>query len=279
MFLNQLSTPLKKALFLELSALVMMAAGDDGNPEKLSNRSDNLVLNKFLAGINTAEEAMLNEYQSELFKDGDECANAGREFLENSLYTKGHASFNTELDSYHMFAMEDTLRRMHLGEEEWMNDKEANLPEGRFLALWFILVKSIYSALSKYSDNAAVKQEVMQNLVMGGEDILSLTPEKIQASMASLPKIKQEILAETAGRVIDSKLALGLGLSEKEKKIFICELIGAAYSSGAFEEEEKQLIESICKALGAESEYIEEFDGAMAKLFKANKELADLINE
>lgn len=160
-----------------------------------------------------------------------------------------------------------------------MNREEASLPEDHFLALWFILEKSIHSALSKYSDNAAVKQEVMQNLVMGGEDILSLTPEKIQASMAFLPKIKQEILAETAGRVIDSKLALGLGLSEKEKKIFICELIGAAYSSGAFEEEEKQLIETICKALGAESEYIEEFDDAMAKLFKANKELADLINE
>ena len=37
MFLNDLSTPLQKALFLELATLMMMAAGDSNTSSKVKN--------------------------------------------------------------------------------------------------------------------------------------------------------------------------------------------------------------------------------------------------
>ena len=133
----------------------------------------------------------------------------------------------------------------------------------------------IDEVLAQYGNNPGVKQEVIQCLLANGEDILNLNPQKIQGCMASLPKIKQEILQRSVQAVLEPKQTMGITLSEREKKIILCELIGAAYSSGA----EKQLLESICQTLDIDSEYIEEFDDVVAKLFKANQELAELINE
>lgn len=67
MFLNQLSTPLQKALFLELAILVMMASHDDDASEQMAKYSSDAVLSKFLASISTKEAEMLEEYQKEVF--------------------------------------------------------------------------------------------------------------------------------------------------------------------------------------------------------------------
>lgn len=67
MFLNQLSTPLQKALFLELAMLVMMASHDDDASEQIAEYNSDAVLSKFLASISTKEEKMLKEYQKEAF--------------------------------------------------------------------------------------------------------------------------------------------------------------------------------------------------------------------
>lgn len=149
----------------------------------------------------------------------------------------------------------------------------------RFPTLRVVLKTVIDEVLAQYGNNPGVKQEVIQYLLTNGEDILNLNPQKIQGCMASLPKIKQEILQRSVQAVLEPKQTMGITLSEREKKIILCELIGAAYSSGAFEAEEKQLLESICQTLDIDSEYIEEFDDVVAKLFKANQELAELINE
>ncbi|WP_416192416.1 hypothetical protein [Neisseria sp. CCUG12390] len=269
MFLNQLSTSLKKACFLELAMLVMMASDENNASEKMVARNSDVILNKFLSSINIAEEAMLTEYQNELFANKGRSDGVGK-FLEESL-SPNCISFDEKLAA---------------GRADWrgilfssVDFVKHEFHKGHFPAFWYSLKQSINEVLNKYSDNTLVKQDVMQYLVEGGEDILTLTPEKIQASMASLPKIKQEILNTTVYAIVEPKKALGLKLSEREKKIFICELVGAGYSSGNFEAEEEQLIETVCTVLSIDHEYIEEFADVMQKLFKANKELADLVNE
>ena len=258
MFLNQLSTPLQKALFLELALLVMMASHDDDASEQMAEYNSDAVLSKFLASISTKEAEMLEEYQKECFSED------GCNFVQES-FESTYLSFGTDM----LYA--------HYGN---FSGKKYKYTKGEsFPPLWLVLKKSINQILKQYSDDATIKQEVIQYLLANSEDILNLNPQKIQSCMASLPKIKQEILQRSVQAALKPKQEMGLTLSEREKKIILCELIGAAYSSGAFEAEEKQLLESICQTLDIDSEYIEEFDDVMAKLFKVNQELAELINE
>lgn len=257
MFLNQLSIPLQKALFLELAMLVMMASHDDDASEQMAEYNSDAVLSKFLASISTKEAEMLEEYQKELFTG----CNYNDNFIELSFadYIKG---FDDDLDV-----------------QTWISG-DVVYSSGENFPIFKVALRTVIDmVLAQYGNNPEVKQEVIQYLLANGEDILNLNPQKIQSCMASLPKIKQEILQHTVRAAFKPKQEMGLTLSEREKKIILCELIGAAYSSGAFEAEEKQLLESICQTLDIDSEYIEEFDDVMFKLFKVNQELAELINE
>lgn len=317
MFLNQLPTRLHKALFLELAMLVMMASQDDDASEQISEFTSDEVLKKFLASISSKEAEMLQEYQNELFKSSKNDADFNSDFIELSLNQQYRAfdsslntssSYNPEPDE--SYAGDDSERNEAIisstvfkptfsfsrpsvfslfGDDSEIKDAGVSQlldhfnisrdSEKKFPTFWWVLDNAIDDILGKYANDADIKQEVMQYLISKGEDILTLTPTKIRASMASLPQIKQEILQKAVQTVFARKVAIGLTLSEREKKIILCELIGAAYSSGAFETEEKQLINTICQVCSFDSEYIEEFDTVMSTLFKVNKELAELINE
>lgn len=286
MFLNQLPTRLHKALFLELAMLVMMASQDDDASEQISEFTSDEVLKKFLASISSKEAGMLQEYQNELFKSSKNDADFNSDFIELSL-NQHYRAFDSSLNTSYYYDPEPD--ELHAGDDSERKDvslgqllDHLNISrdsEKKFPTFWWVLDNAIDDILGKYANDADIKQEVMQYLISNGEDILTLTPTKIRASMASLPQIKQEILQKAVQTVFARKVAIGLTLSEREKKIILCELIGAAYSSGAFETEEKQLINTICQVCSFDSEYIEEFDTVMSTLFKVNKELAELINE
>ena len=286
MFLNQLPTRLHKALFLELAMLVMMASHDDDASEQISEFTSDEVLKKFLASISSKEAEMLQEYQNELFKSSKNDADFNSNFIELSL-NQHYRAFDSSLNTSYYYDPEPD--ELHAGDDSERKDvslgqllDHLNISrdsEKKFPTFWWVLDNAIEDILGKYANDADIKQEVMQYLISKGEDILTLTPTKIRASMASLPQIKQEILQKAVQTVFARKVAIGLTLSEREKKIILCELIGAAYSSGAFETEEKQLINTICQVCSFDSEYIEEFDTVMSTLFKVNKELAELINE
>ena len=286
MFLNQLPTRLHKALFLELAMLVMMASHDDDASEQISEFTSDEVLKKFLASISSKEAEMLQEYQNELFKSSKNDADFNSNFIELSL-NQHYRAFESSLNTSYYYDPEPD--ELHAGDDSERKDvslgqllDHLNISrdsEKKFPTFWWVLDNAIDDILGKYANDADIKQEVMQYLISKGEDILTLTPTKIRASMASLPQIKQEILQKAVQTVFARKVAIGLTLSEREKKIILCELIGAAYSSGAFETEEKQLINTICQVCSFDSEYIEEFDTVMSTLFKVNKELAELINE
>ncbi|QEY24611.1 hypothetical protein D0T90_09150 [Neisseria animalis] len=119
----------------------------------------------------------------------------------------------------------------------------------------------------------------MMKLVGEGFDILKITPDVIRYMMVSLPTISEGILLKTAEDVISYKGKEADDLTERDKKIIVFELIGAGFSSGAFEDSERKLLEHICQLLKVDSEYIEEFTEVMGRLAAVNKEVADLINE
>lgn len=275
MFLNQLPTQLHKALFLELAILVMMASHEDDTSEQISKFTSDEVLEKFLASISSKEAEMLQEYQNELFgseHEHEELFNFVKYSL-SQLFEAFDSNLNPSL-IYDPYPPEILI----FSYDDDDNDLEKKYAE-QFPAFWRVLEESINDILEKNADNTDTKQEVMQYLICKGENILTLTPEKIRASMASLPQIKQEILKKSVKTIFEHKKEMGLTLSVREQKIILCELIGAAYSSGAFETEEKQLINTICQVCSFDSEYIEEFDIIMSTLFKINKDLAELINE
>lgn len=65
----------------------------------------------------------------------------------------------------------------------------------------------------------------------------------------------------------------------KERKIIVFGSIGAGYSSGKFENNEKRLITHIFNLPQIKVEYIAKFSKTVGKILSINKEAIDLINE
>ena len=285
MFLNDLSTPLQKALFLELATLMMMAAGDSNTSSKvknsdLSNASPSL--QALLQYINESEKSMLLEYQNEMFRSSSSLSSSS--LYENLVSSYIDGSYDAPYDAprflKYIFGNAINSFKADLDTSHIEFNCEADLNTSKtFPAFGKILEQAIKEILEKYAADAAIKQEVMQQLLADGEDIMSLTPPKIQAAMIRLPLIRQEILVRSVYWLITPKQTIGLDLSVREKKIVLFELIGAGFSSGAFEQAEKDLLKVICTALHVDEEYIDEFTDVMGKIFTANKEAAELINE
>lgn len=143
------------------------------------------------------------------------------------------------------------------------------------------LLDALRSARAKIINNSAsdsnIKKEVMNKLAEDYYfDITELTPEKMAAMMCALPQIKQQILHDAATQVIAQYYGK---ISPRECKVIGFELLGAAYSSGKIEDEEKALLQHIFNRLDIDPEYLPEFEAVMGKIFVAYKEAIELIAE
>lgn len=249
MFLNQLSQPIQKVLFMEWALLMMMSSDENEVPQNPNDETTPFSLNHALLGnISEAEKAMLFEYKQSLFAN-NENDNFGLGFFIKKI--QGNDSLLLELLGEHADAFQTALNN------------------------------TIQKVAEHYGSNPAVKQKVMEYLVANGEDIFTLTPDKIQAAMfRCLPQITQLIIQQTAKQVFQEKQEQGeLFLSINDKKIILCELVGAGFSSGSLDDAEKKLLQAICQILELDLAYLNEFIALMGAVFRVQKSLSDLINE
>lgn len=248
MFLNQLSQPIQKVLFMEWALLMMMSSDENEAPKKTSDETITFSLNQaFLDSISQAEKEMLYAYKQSLYAND-----------ENDDFTFG---FFNKMRGGDLLLV-DLLGEHADGFQTALNDTMQKIAEN-------------------YGSNPAVKQKVMEYLVANGEDIFTLTPNKIQAAMfRCLPQITQLIIHQTAKRVFQEKQEQGeLFLSINDKKIILCELVGAGFSSGSLDDVEKKLLQAICQILELDLAYLNEFIALMGAVFRVQKSLSDLINE
>lgn len=254
MFLKDLKEESQKNLFLELTALIMMAEGDKETTSKqikkvkLDNKSY-----AFFQNIDENEVKVLLEYAVEL----------GESDLDVLFASKHQDSSNNLL-----FSGGSMLDRIAMNQS--LNKK---------YELTSILEKQANLAFTEYSQLEDFKKEVMLSLISSGVDVLKISPKMIEGAMLTTPTLKQDILRRTAKELISIKKDSLGKFESKEKKIILFELIGAGYSSGHFGDEERSLLLYICELLHIESEYIEEFLEVSERLFAINKDLAILINE
>lgn len=252
MFLKELQEESQKTLFLELTALIMMA---EGNKETTSKQIKKVKLDNksqaFFQNIDENEVKVLSEYAIEL----------GEIDLEG-LFSKDYTSSNGS------FKNASTVAFAHL-----------NVAVNTRYKLRSTLEEQANLAFDEYSQLEDFKKETMLTLISSGVDVLKINPKMVEEAMLTTSILKQEILRRTAKELISIKKdALGK-FESKEKKITLFELIGAGYSSGHFGDEEKSLLLYICELLHIESEYIEEFLEISERLFAINKDLTILINE
>ena len=146
------------------------------------------------------------------------------------------------------------------------------------------LLDALRSARARVINNSAsdsnIKKEVMNKLAEDYYfDITELTPEKMAAAMCALPQVKQQILHDAASQVISQYYGYYGKISSRACKVIAFELLGAAYSSGKIEDEEKALLQYIFNQLNIDPEYLPEFEAVMGKIFVAYKEAIELIAE
>lgn len=244
MFLNQLSKPAYKELFLELTILIMMAEGDESTTAKKildDVEEKDLLLQIFWLAISEPEMEMISQY-------AEEAAVEDFRSINKLIY---FSDFNID--------------------ERGINKTFENIS--------YVLKQSIKFILDKYSDNKYIKTEILQILINNNYDVLDITPEITKKVILSLPQIRQEVLDNAVQILIKEKYNDIENIRMKEKKIILFELIGAGFSSGYFVEEERKVIENICQIMDIDLEYIEDFSEIIERMLTVNREANELINE
>lgn len=271
MFLNQLTEPLHKALFRELAMLVMMAEGSRENSVFTAEEIEEMsILGLFMQNISEEETKVMYEYSKEL---------ALEEFdPELRAYDKDldiKHGYEADVDDDTLRLDDETIEKI---EEALSDDEDIHSAYGHFYSYLVILIYALNKILALRAQEESIREAAIKKLIVSGEDILNPSPLSMQKMILSLPGIQQEVLELTAKYLIDTKRHY-LNLSAREIKIILFELIGAGFSSGRLENEERQLIDKICGYLNADAEYIDEFIDVMGRIFVAHKEAAELINE
>lgn len=119
---------------------------------------------------------------------------------------------------------------------------------------------SLIEILQKYSFNA------MSETTASDRN----SPYKLQSDIGLY------ILKNVSSDIIQQK---NIELSRKESKMILTELISIGFNRGSFDDEEKALVRFIGRELGLDDESFDEIAEIIEKIFFANRELTELINE
>lgn len=274
MFLNQLVEDSKKELFLSLATLVMMASDssnrnveEDAKDDtlkvfskiKTSLSSQDVLLKRLFDNIQATEAQMLKEYMQELnhkYWVSDGCAiGCTTKNLENNVSNLTGDSVNIHTAA---IGLPSALMLGTLGLLQGKKVREEGLfAEGDKVYLLNLL--KVYSTQVMTETFTFEEKESDKNL-----------PYLLRSGM------RLYVLKNVASVIIKGNTE---AFSTKERKIILTELIGAGFSSGHFEEEEKELVQFIGSELGLDEEYFDEITEAMEKVFIANRELTELVYE
>ncbi len=276
MFLHEFEHKAAKAIFLEYGCLLAMAdKGFIPTAEEISDSLDSFV-QPYADCITDYELKKLKEYAKEL----DFALCMKNEYFSSSDYTN-HAYFLQnilEKDSEKYDFHDECVSHVY-GGHYGFDGLEECLESGYFPALGRILKLAVQEVLKKYGDDKETKQRVIHELISSGVDLMDINPEKIHGVMISFEDIKSKILRDSVEILSSTKTAYLDEMTNKDKKSVLFELISFCFNSGKISNNQMDLIKQICICLRVDSAYIEEFMEVIQRLFAANKEAKELINE
>lgn len=270
----------QKKLFLQLATLVMMSEGD-------ALTTSTLIHEKLIdVHVDNDEDDLDDE-------DDLEDEDAKKETDKSLIFWQ---SLNElELSALASYAIE--CRYINKSSQVLNSDPsvkedifkqligEISFSEGGFMSIFGrrksmdlieVLSKEIDIVIDKNKDDPNLKKQALDNFMANDGDLVNLNGDAMKGELLKLPKIKAEVLENTAKTTIESSKA---ELDDKVKKIILFELIGAGFSDGYFDDSEKQLFQKICQYLDIDEEYVDEFLELATSFFTLTNDITDLINE
>ncbi|NOL49259.1 hypothetical protein [Pelistega europaea] len=242
MFLNQLEQDNQKELFLSLATLVMMASGS--STENIEEDADDDSLKEFnrIKASLSSQDVLLKH----LFGNIQAAeAQMVKEYMQELNYK--YWVYNRCAIGCTAYDLDSILANSF--DDDFDDDDQVDL----------VNLLKVYST-----------QVMTENVTFEEKESDKNLPYLLRSGM------RLYVLKHAASAIIKGNTE---DFSTKERKIILTELIGAGFSSGHFEEEEKELVQFIGTELDLDDEYFDEITEAMEKVFIANRELTELINE
>lgn len=242
MFLKDLKQPSLKAIFLELSALLMMTEGNKENTSfKIKNLNIDEQIRSFWQNIEDIDLDLL---------------------LKNSR--------NMNVDCYTGFNDSNNI---------YDNILEKIFSKYGDFYLVNILINQTESVLEECKNLEHFQREIIQEISSRDGDSCIISHKKIKKLMLENKNVRQDILIRTIDGIFANREINYNTLGTKEKKAFLYELIQSGYINGQLSDNKKILLLRVCDLINIDSEYIEEFLDITESLFVTNKNLTNLINE
>lgn len=242
MFLKDLKQPSLKALFLELSALIMMAEGNKENTSyKIKSLNIDEKVRSFWKNIGDIELDLLLKKSRDI--NLDSCT-----------------AFNNSNDMYN-------------------NIIEKLFSKYGYFYLVNILINQTESVLEECNNLEHFKREIIQEISLKEGNSCIISHKKIKNLMLENKNVRQDIIIRTIDGIFANREINYNLLNSKQKKSFLYELIQSGYINGQLSDNKKILLLRVCDLINIDSDYIEEFIDITESLFVTNTNLTNLINE
>lgn len=274
MFLTDLDAP-KKELFLELLILLLMyeRVEDIEYDDVLESNNKEPLLLPFTAAINTDALTIVKKVANRIGKNG-----LVENFYEdlNATPSSQYGALFGNLTSSIFGGLAGSEQKKE-SSQNWTQSYDYSL----FRDLRRTLVDITQAKIDEYSQNTHVRQAVINEITQSGIDFFSINPKVIQIFTANLDQIRQEILLQTAETVVEKKKIEGIELSNKEKKIYLYNLLYFCIDGNKDLDGEhaSSLLKAITLSLGLDLAYIDEFKSLVKQYVQIEQELVILIKE
>lgn len=273
MFLTDLDNP-KKEFFLELLILLLVSerVRDIEYDDALESSSKEPLLLPFSSSIDAEALEIVTRAANTIDKQDT------LEKFYDTLNTRPSSNYNSILGGFS--SVFDNLGASKELKENWQN-RSRSYDFSPFFDLRRSLVDSIEAKIDEYSPNSHVRQAVIDEITQSGIDFFSINPKVIQIFTANLEQIRQEILLQATELLVAKKKSEGLVLSNREKKIYLYNLLFFCIEGNKDLEENKvaDLLKTIIKSLELDIDYIKEFIPLVKQYVQIEQELVTLINE
>ncbi len=274
MFLTDLNNP-KKEFFLELLILLLMSerVRDIEYDDALESSSQEPLLLPFSAAIDAKALEIVTKAANTIDKQDT------LEKFYDTLNTNPSSNYGSIFAGISS-SIFDNLGASKELKENWQN-RSRSYDFSPFFDLRRSLVDTIEAKIDEYSPNSHVRQAVIDEITQSGIDFFSINPKVIQIFTANLAQIRQEILLQATELLVAKKKSEGLVLSNREKKIYLYNLLFFCIEGNKDLEENKvaDLLKTMIKSLELDIHYIQEFIPLVKQYVQIEQELVTLVNE
>ena len=162
---------------------------------------------------------------------------------------------------------------------QFINLQKTNPEPRRLHPIYVLINKAMVSVFNKQDDEIQAMLLELENIYIRNEQLTKENSYRLIAQFFLQPNVKKKVFQKTLESYCEQQKDIIKGLTRKDKKIILTELITHGVSYEASEDSYEYFLSDLCRYITIDSEYVNEFVELIHKKQEIENEIALLISE